>query len=95
MIARVPFPLTLSLETMRIITLLLGVMFLGFAAVQYNDPDPYIWFPVYLFPALASALVFAGRRISSRLLLAVAGAYLVGPSFSGPRTGRAWRSKTA
>lgn len=22
-----------------------------FAAVQYNDPDPYLWVPIYLYPA--------------------------------------------
>ncbi|MFY7908496.1 MAG: transmembrane 220 family protein [Emticicia sp.] len=27
------------------------VMFFVFALVQYNDPDPYVWIPVYLIPA--------------------------------------------
>lgn len=27
------------------------IMFLAFAAVQYNDPDPYVWIPTYLIPA--------------------------------------------
>lgn len=27
------------------------VLFLLFAAVQYNDPDPLIWIPLYLIPA--------------------------------------------
>ena len=27
-------------------------IFLFFAVVQYNDPDPYLWVPIYLFPAV-------------------------------------------
>ena len=27
-------------------------IFLLFAAVQYNDPDPYLWIPIYLYPAV-------------------------------------------
>ena len=28
------------------------LVFILFAAVQYNDPDPYLWIPIYLYPAL-------------------------------------------
>jgi hypothetical protein len=27
------------------------IIFILFAAVQYNDPDPYVWIPVYLIVA--------------------------------------------
>jgi hypothetical protein len=27
------------------------VIFILFAAVQYNDPDPYVWMPIYLYAA--------------------------------------------
>lgn len=27
------------------------VLFVVFAALQYNDPDPYIWVPIYLLAA--------------------------------------------
>ena len=36
---------------MKWINLFLAVMFIGFAALQYNDPDPYIWMPLYLYAA--------------------------------------------
>ena len=26
--------------------------FIVFAALQYNDPDPYIWIPIYLYAAV-------------------------------------------
>lgn len=32
------------------------IIFVSFAALQYNDPDPYIWIPIYLFAALLCTL---------------------------------------
>jgi len=28
------------------------IVFIIFAGLQYNDPDPYIWMPIYLYAAL-------------------------------------------
>ncbi|MBI1780903.1 MAG: transmembrane 220 family protein, partial [Sphingobacteriales bacterium] len=28
-----------------------AVLFVLFAALQYNDPDPYVWVPIYLYGA--------------------------------------------
>lgn len=36
---------------MKIINLILCFLFVLFAVVQYNDPDPYLWAPIYLFVA--------------------------------------------
>ena len=60
------------------------VMFLGFAAVQYNDPDPYIWIPIYLFPAIVSGLVYTGRKINPLVLVLAAAAYFIGAYFQWP-----------
>ena len=27
-------------------------IFIVFAALQYNDPDPYVWVPIYLYSAI-------------------------------------------
>lgn len=62
----------------------MAVMFVGFAVVQYNDPDPYIWVPIYLFPAVVSGLVFAGRRVSPSVLLLAAFAFSMGAFFQWP-----------
>ena len=35
---------------MKILYYFLILMFLAFAAVQCNDPDPAIWIPLYLIP---------------------------------------------
>lgn len=46
---------------MKIFNLVFCVLFILFAAVQYNDPDPYIWIPLYLFPAILCWLAFRQR----------------------------------
>ncbi len=37
---------------MRIVSALLAVILLLFAAAQYNDPDPLFWGPIYAIPGL-------------------------------------------
>lgn len=36
---------------MRVFNWTFIVLFVLFAALQYNDPDPYIWIPIYLYAA--------------------------------------------
>ena len=36
---------------MKIFNIVFIVLFVVFAALQYNDPDPYIWIPLYLYGA--------------------------------------------
>lgn len=44
---------------MRITNIILTVLFVLFAIVQYNDPDPWLWIGIYLFMALLSGLASA------------------------------------
>lgn len=37
---------------MKVINVVFIVLFIVSAALQYNDPDPYIWMPIYLYAAL-------------------------------------------
>lgn len=37
-----------------IVSMLFTLAFLGFAVVQYNDQDPWLWMPVYLVYAAVS-----------------------------------------
>ena len=37
---------------MEVFNIIFIVVFILFAAVQYNDPDPYLWIPIYLYPAV-------------------------------------------
>jgi hypothetical protein len=41
---------------MRFINLILGIMMLGFTAVQYNDPDGILWAVYYIIPATLALL---------------------------------------
>ena len=41
--------------------ILMLLMFLFSVAVQYNDPDPYVWMPVYGAAALMCGLELRGR----------------------------------
>jgi hypothetical protein len=57
-----------------------AAMFLVFALaafVQWNDPDPLLWFALYALAALLSLAAAAGR-IWLRPCVAAAGLYLVG-----------------
>lgn len=51
---------------MRYVNVFLGVVMLAFAAVQYNDPDPHVWVPIYgIAAAWAFAAAFWLPRVAS------------------------------
>jgi Transmembrane family 220, helix len=61
---------------MKLLNLILSILFVIFAALQYNDPDPFIWIPIYLFAAFLCWRAYKG--IHHRSLYAVAiGIYLL------------------
>jgi hypothetical protein len=46
---------------MKIINIFFCIIFIFFAALQYNDPDPYIWIPIYLYAAVLCALAVKNK----------------------------------
>jgi hypothetical protein len=46
---------------MKVLNIILILIFILSAALQYNDPDPYIWIPIYLYAAVICW--FAFRRV--------------------------------
>ena len=42
----------------KIFNLVFAVLFLICAGLQWNDPDPYFWIPLYLLSALSCAYAF-------------------------------------
>jgi hypothetical protein len=46
---------------MKLFNILFCFVFILFAALQYNDHDPYIWMPVYLYTAALCWLAFRSR----------------------------------
>ena len=58
----------------NIIILTVGLLFMVFAGLQINDPDPFIWIVTYSIPALLSFLFVMGY--SNRWFLWILPAYL-------------------
>lgn len=56
---------------MRYLNLSLAIIFALFAALQYNDPDPYIWIPIYGFAATLCFLAFRGKFFKKALLAGI------------------------
>ena len=52
------------------INVILCILFVIAAALQYNDPDPYIWMPIYLYAGILCGLA-AARKYYPR-------AYIIG-----------------
>lgn len=44
---------------MKVFNIVFCVLFILFAALQYNDPDPYVWMPIYLY---SSALCYLAAK---------------------------------
>jgi len=57
---------------MKIFNIGFCIVFILFAAVQYNDPDPYIWMPIYLYAAALCWLAFRNKFYPSAYLLGIA-----------------------
>ncbi|MFN5423001.1 MAG: transmembrane 220 family protein [bacterium] len=41
---------------MKVFNILFGLVFFLFAILQYNDPDPYLWIPIYVFSSIICIL---------------------------------------
>ncbi len=73
---------------LKYIPIFLTVLFALFVAVQYNDPDPEVWMPIYGFATIGSLLTFFDKINKYILLVSVvfyaAGSYYIWPpSFEG------------
>jgi len=55
------------------------IIFVISAALQYNDPDPYIWMPIYLYAAVLCALAVKNKFYPKAYFIGIAvyGAYAV------------------
>ena len=58
-------------HTMRITNLIFSVLFVLFALLQYNDPDPYLWIPIYLYAAVLCGQAYRGRNYPRAYLLGI------------------------
>jgi hypothetical protein len=60
---------------MKIFNLVFVILFVLFAALQYNDPDPWLWIPIYGFAAILCWLAFRGKYHRKAFLFGIV-AYL-------------------
>ncbi|MEZ0485173.1 transmembrane 220 family protein [Fibrella aquatica] len=72
----------------KVLPLVFAIVFVLFAGVQYNDPDPQIWVPIYGFAAMACIMAYA--RIGQvwffglmALIYGVVAIYQWPPAFEG------------
>nr|XP_039266055.1 LOW QUALITY PROTEIN: transmembrane protein 220-like [Styela clava] len=61
----------LALVIFRILNFIAAIFFILSAFVQYNDPDPELWIPVYLAPAIISGLIGFKPSLSESKLIKV------------------------
>lgn len=91
---------------MRYVNMVLAVLMTLFALVQLNDPDAYIWFFIYIIPAILAALaafrlpVLATTRgvavLAALTLVSLAGVVFYWPTAPGFwRQDVWWETETA
>ncbi len=58
---------------MKLFNLLFCLLFIISAGLQYNDPDPYVWIPIYGYGAVLCWLAFRGKYYSRACLAGILG----------------------
>jgi len=61
----------------------IALLFFIFAAVQYNDPDAWIWVPIYIMVSVVAILFDRGWR-NRNVMLGICTLYFVGMCFYIP-----------
>jgi hypothetical protein len=56
---------------MKVFNLVFCLLFIFSAALQYNDPDPYIWMPIYLYGAILCWLAFRYKYYPKAYLIGI------------------------
>ena len=56
---------------MKVFNLIFCLLFIFSAALQYNDPDPYLWMPIYLYGALLCWLAFRNKYYPKAYLIGI------------------------
>lgn len=59
----------------KTVSLTLSLLFVYFVVVQYNDPDPQVWMPIYGIAVVACLSVFFAKSPHSYVFLVMAAAY--------------------
>lgn len=57
---------------MKVFNIIFCLIFIVFAALQYNDPDPYLWVPIYMYTSILCWLASRNRYFPKAYLLGIA-----------------------
>lgn len=57
---------------MKTFNAILVFIFVLSAALQYNDPDPYLWVPIYLYAAVLCAYAFKKTYLKTSYIIGIA-----------------------
>ena len=56
---------------MKVFNIIFCLIFIVFAALQYNDPDPYLWMPIYMYTSVLCWLAARKRYFTKAYLLGI------------------------
>lgn len=56
---------------MKVFNIIFSILFLISAGLQYNDPDPYVWMPIYLYGTVLCWLAFRNRYYPKALVAGI------------------------
>ena len=56
---------------MKVFNLIFCLLFVFSAALQYNDPDPYLWIPIYMYGAVLCWLAFRDKYYPKAYLIGI------------------------
>ena len=61
----------------KIVSLFFALLFVYFVVVQYNDPDPEVWMPIYGIAVVACLSIFFDKAPRKYVFFIMAGAYFL------------------
>lgn len=56
---------------MKALNFIFTLLFLASAVLQYNDPDPYLWIPIYLYGAALCWLAFRNKFYPTAYIIGI------------------------
>ena len=56
---------------MKVFNIIFCLLFVFSAALQYNDPDPYLWIPIYMYGAVLCWLAFRNKYYPKAYLIGI------------------------
>ncbi len=72
-------------KSVQYFAIFFAILFIIFGILQYNDPDPHLWIPIYGFAAIIS-IGIAFNRFNRFVLITAMVLYFIGAAYMWPST---------